>query len=571
MKFTEEQERVIEETFNSSVVIVNAYAGTGKTTTCFGVIQEAVKRNHKVLYLVFNKAMQIETEERAKKMGLNGNVEIKTVHALAYRNIARTGFLNDKIVGNIRVKDIADVFNTFNYDRAYFILKVFLEFLYSDYSIENIEQFFYKLKQSSVFFEEVINRYAISAKDLHLIYECIEDKQLPCPHDFYLKKFIDYLKEKKIYCKYDLVILDESQDANPCFASLLKHIDAKHLLMVGDRHQWIYLFRGSVNLMEKFESVKKLYLTNTFRFDDDIAELANKILQVKGEKHLLKCNKSKTVVKEKAIISRTNSGLLQEFLRMPKSIQKCIVFERGIEEIIKLPLTIAFILEKENPYYYQNKDVKVLDIIDESFYRLFKNIRELKNYIKEISILSHNGQASGTETDILSAYRIADSYGVDELINFIRNYNKYKKREELEQNDRIYMATAHSAKGQEYKKVILLDDFSRILSKDEFDAIKKIQQEETQGNLFTSQKPELPEELRGAIQHKLISNIPELNLLYVAITRASDTLIYTDEVAENVQVFDFCKKYDITIKPKKEKTKAERSKEYGKEKSNHLF
>lgn len=540
MEYTEEQQAVIQETFNTPVVAVNALAGTGKTTTCFGVIEEAVKKGHKTLYLVFNKAMQLEAEERAKKLGLNGNVEIKTVHALAYKNIVRTGFFKGKAVSNIRVKDIADTFGTFDYDRAYFILKIFLEFLYSDYSIENIDKFLYELEQSSTFYEEAINRYSISAKDLVYLYDYIDSGQLPCPHDFYLKKFIDLLRDGKAYCKYDLVILDESQDANPCFASLLKHLRAKHLLMVGDRHQWIYAFRGSVNLMEEFENAKRLYLTHTFRFDDNIADLANRVLSVKGEKHLIKCKKSKPVKKERAIISRTNSELLRKYLSLSDMLKKLVVFERGIEEIVKLPLTIALILERKIPYLYCDRNnLQASKVIDEGFYKLFKNPVDLNLYVRELESLSKEGQASGTETDTVSAYKIADDYGTKNLTKLIHKYYA-SLEDDIDEESKLYMATAHSCKGQEYKKVTLLDDFRKFLTDKEYPMIEN--------NLFALDKG-----FKEVLKERLRSNLPELNLLYVAFTRASDSIDYSSEVQKNLRIFDYCIKNGISIKQKKEK------------------
>ena len=65
MKLTFEQERIVHAVFNYPTVLVNAFAGTGKTTTCMATIREANKRNLKVLYVVFNKAMSDDAHRKA--------------------------------------------------------------------------------------------------------------------------------------------------------------------------------------------------------------------------------------------------------------------------------------------------------------------------------------------------------------------------------------------------------------------------------------------------------------------------------------------------------------------------
>lgn len=57
MKLTEEQHKVIS--FNGDMV-VNAVAGSGKTTTLIEY-SKARPRNSKILYLVFNKSVKVES------------------------------------------------------------------------------------------------------------------------------------------------------------------------------------------------------------------------------------------------------------------------------------------------------------------------------------------------------------------------------------------------------------------------------------------------------------------------------------------------------------------------------
>ncbi len=68
---TEEQREIVKRVFENRVVLVNAFAGTGKTTTCMATIKEANKRGKKALYLVFNRAMSKSAKEKGNLLGLD--------------------------------------------------------------------------------------------------------------------------------------------------------------------------------------------------------------------------------------------------------------------------------------------------------------------------------------------------------------------------------------------------------------------------------------------------------------------------------------------------------------------
>lgn len=75
--YSQEQLDVIDAQEN--IVIVNACAGSGKTTVLEGLINKHC--NSQILYLVYNKAIQMELQERFKKYK---NVKVLTSHSMAY-------------------------------------------------------------------------------------------------------------------------------------------------------------------------------------------------------------------------------------------------------------------------------------------------------------------------------------------------------------------------------------------------------------------------------------------------------------------------------------------------------
>ena len=85
MKHTEQQEEIFHAIVETeSHVIVNAGAGTGKTST----IVEAANRidSNNAAFLCFNKSIQTELQNR-----LPDNVDAKTFHAFGFAAIRNAG------------------------------------------------------------------------------------------------------------------------------------------------------------------------------------------------------------------------------------------------------------------------------------------------------------------------------------------------------------------------------------------------------------------------------------------------------------------------------------------------
>lgn len=109
------------------------------------------------------------------------------------------------------------------------------------------------------------------------------------PNDTTIKMFPEaYLKyaclENFQLGHYDWVFFDEVQDASEVMVTAIKNQrrnqpDAPRKVVVGDLHQRIYGWRGAVtNLMETLKPDAVLRLTNSFRFDIGIADIASSIL-----------------------------------------------------------------------------------------------------------------------------------------------------------------------------------------------------------------------------------------------------------------------------------------------------
>ena len=462
MKLTEEQERVISSFGEGGNLIVNAFAGTGKTTTLLALAEAYPKT--KILYLAYNRSIKEEVERKAKKRGLR-NLQVKTFHGLAYQYKPKWV----KEVKNIKPKEIIEILD--------------LE-----------EKFKDKTNTVATILYSALKGNERQAKNLAKATRVIEPQKIPeLIRELHLKTsrdgYVDFegllyiLREKlrsENRIKPKIVIIDEAQDVNNLQFDVAWLI-SERLVAVGDQHQAIYGWRGAENQLLKLQEskefqIKRLYLTQSFRFPagSQQEKYANVILK------LLKREPKKVVgryipmqpPKTKAIISRRNTTLIEIAL----SIGSGYRFIRPVEEILSLPIDIY-------RYFYDYKPPK-----RHGWLSIFSDIRELEKYVEE------------TEDIELSS-----------ALNFLRRYpdpetvlEKIKEGEGGE--NPIILTTAHSSKGLEFDEVELTDDFPDLVK-------MLIEKEKT-----------VPQMLKLYREGVDISFVEEANLLYVAITRARERI-----------------------------------------------
>ncbi|KAF3205714.1 hypothetical protein TWF106_001036 [Orbilia oligospora] len=114
-------------------------------------------------------------------------------------------------------------------------------------------------------------------------------------HDCYLKMFsltTNLDADQATFGKYDIVMFDEAQDANPCMENIIqRQRDAAGIIIIGDPYQMIYGFRGAKNECfddERLPPTRTFHLTKSFRFGKEIADVANLILGSVGETKLVR-------------------------------------------------------------------------------------------------------------------------------------------------------------------------------------------------------------------------------------------------------------------------------------------
>jgi superfamily I DNA/RNA helicase len=261
------------------------------------------------------------------------------------------------------------------------------------------------------------------------MWDKFENNEIPITFDFYLKYF-----EVNRFCEriteFDLLELDEAQDSNAVTMSIVTQLPTKNIY-VGDEHQSIYAFRGTLNAMNFAD--KLFYLSTTFRYIPHIANFANKILNgYKLEKVPIKSLAPNTGLKdgEKAYLSRNNSSMIS---LIAKFIDDKIPFKtiKDPDEMFKMAIAL-----------YEFRTKNTLDECLKDFEN--KDFDELKDYAEETK-----------DNELLTALKMQLQYGGKLYVfkNIAVKY--YKSKEDVD----YYLSTAHTSKGLEWDEVELLGDF----------------------------------------------------------------------------------------------------------------
>lgn len=443
MNPTIEQNEAIQMATNGTSCKVTAYAGAGKTST-LKLIGNA-KSYQSGMYLAFNKA--IATEAQSK---FNRNVQCKTFHSLAYNSVPRwftAKLKNRRLMSNqiasrhdlesyqvpvalIKQRGEDDTKRLFSSKRmATALINSIGYFCRSNYSEIQLSQVYAALPDwmDDTYRAELANILLPKAHDYWM--DILNPHGVNrLEHDHYLK----YWALSKPVINTDFILFDEAQDADPIMLNVLNNQRAQ-VIYVGDRHQQIYAFRGAVNAMQSLD-IAETRLSQSFRFGQEIADLANKILfNVLDENIPLRgfdqidssvCEVHDNIAD--AFIFRTNSAALSHMVELIKL---------GREPRLEVD-TGTLIKNIEDA----KKIKEGIRVNDGSAFEGFSSWEEVLEYTHEVS-----------NSDLKPLVSLIEKVGENALIEalFKSNSNDYD----------CVITTAHKSKGLEFNKVKLGGDF----------------------------------------------------------------------------------------------------------------
>ena len=267
MRLTQEQADIINSSGN---IKINAVAGSGKTTT---IIEYARARpaNSKILYLAFNRSVKLEAIKKFSEKGLT-NVQVETAHSLAYKHVVLKNNYKVRNQG-YKINEIVEILNLQSSEEkhAEYITANHIS-KFTSYYCNSTAQTIRELNYLDVIDSKAKNFaegiYSFLEKQTRAFIDLMENGKIEISHDFYLKKF--QLLNPTL--NYDYILFDEGQDASPVILDIFMKQKATKVI-VGDAHQQIYSWRFAVNSLEKID-FKTYYLSTSFRFSQDIANLA---------------------------------------------------------------------------------------------------------------------------------------------------------------------------------------------------------------------------------------------------------------------------------------------------------
>jgi hypothetical protein len=465
LQITQESQAIDDAFMAGRSLRVNAFAGTGKTTLLDSLARE-IGPNSRIAYIAYTAAMAHEAKRR-----FPGWVDVKTAHGFAFRvEGARFKHRLTKSAQQFRaslaerfhveIRRLASYAGKSGYAIGVALVETLSAFLNSDA--------LYPLSEHAPASagEGLAVGLAALARDA---FDDLSrpDGDLPITHDVYLKVW----QLSGGHIGAPIILFDEAQDASPVMlAAVLAQNDAQQIF-VGDQHQSIFEWRGAVNAMQRID-LPSFPLTQSWRFGQDVADIANLVLGAKGEtlpvrgapdRQTLVCDRGRAP--PDAVLCRTNIGVVLEVESAIRGGQRPTVIG-DIEDTCRL-LDGAYELRCGRSPGHR-------DLV------LFRDWGEMEEFA-ETSI-------GGTYAPIVRMVNERRER-ITDLTALIRGHVVEPSRADLE------ITTAHKAKGLQWTKVRLSDDFREFI------------------------------DVRSENGRRSVSiNEQEANLVYVALTRASEHL-----------------------------------------------
>ncbi|MFI7598397.1 UvrD-helicase domain-containing protein [Actinoplanes sp. NPDC049681] len=431
VKPTDEQIAVIESCVRGANLVIEAGAGTGKTTT----LEMAAKAmGGRGIYVAYNRSIVDNAQRR-----FPGNVKCYTAHQLAYESIGH------------RYASRLDGFRL-PYRAIIPMLAIDSPIVLSDRRvIDEREQVRLAMQTVGKFCRSADDTLlpkhvpatlgvegeaaAYLAGRIHAIavdiwIDLVDPRGgIPFVHDHYLKMWS--LTEPKLNCDY--LLFDEAQDADPLIASILTSQQVQRIA-VGDSHQAIYGWRGAVDALASWPAEERLYLLQSWRFGPEVADEANKWLKVLGtNKRLAGSPYVDSAVGAcdavDAVLCRTNAQAMREVLSALDSGLKPFLMGGGWEMRNLAEAAIHLLSGKRT----QHRELYA-----------FQSWDEVVQYA-----MNEEGGAS-----LRPSVQLIMDYGPDTIL---------KATDALVDEGRqdVTISTTHKVKGREWKAVRIADDFRR--------------------------------------------------------------------------------------------------------------
>ena len=426
---TPEQQAALDAFATGGNMVIEAGAGTGKTST-LRLLAESTDRTG--IYIAYNKAIATDASS-----SFPSNVQCRTAHSLAFREVGvkyKHRLNGPRVTSRETVAILGIPVGGFDLNDE----QSFPAWIIARLAMDTVGRFCNSADT------EITERHVPrtpGVEEHHVLASYVlpfarkawedilsTDGRLRFQHDHYLK--IWALGNPKLKC--DFVLLDEAQDANPVIAGIVENQDHAQKIMVGDRCQAIYGWRGAVDAMSNFACDHRLILSKSFRFGPAIAEQANIWLGLLDAPLRLEgfdaiSSVVDTLTDPDAILCRTNASVIENAMQA-QAVGKRVAIVGGTGEIQKFTEAARDLMQGQTSSHP--------DLI------AFKNWDEVVEY------------ANGDEgADLRVMVKLIVNYGVDAILEVCANSVDERSAD-------LIVSTAHKSKGREWDRVLVSNDFA---------------------------------------------------------------------------------------------------------------
>lgn len=437
MRATEEQQAVIEAKLaRSGNLIVEAGAGSGKTTV-LNMAATASPASERGLYVAFNKVTQLEAAAKFPR-----SVQCRTIHSLAFGTHGKLyrhkldwpaqGMVEIANALKLRPVKVAaanahepDVFLQPEVIARLAKLSVESFCRSAEFEMGARHLHFWptadRAEQTPVIMDAARRMWA----DL-----CdVDGGQIKFTHDHYRKLW--QLSEPKL--RFDYVMLDEAQDTPPVVQQVIANQGHMQQILVGDSNQQLYAWAGAVDALANWQGeVTRLFLTQSWRFGQEIADEANKWLAELGAAFQLKGAPGKPALladvdEPEAILCRTNVGAFSEVLNQ-LALNRRVALVGGGKALAAMARAARDLMNGKTTRHPELS--------------AFPNWEAVRMYVRE----------EGSDPGLKALVRLVDDFGPDAV-------DQTMKRLSDERDADVAVSTGHKAKGREWAKVRVASDF----------------------------------------------------------------------------------------------------------------
>ncbi|MEV8597595.1 UvrD-helicase domain-containing protein [Streptomyces sp. NPDC052012] len=432
MKPTDEQTAAVDAFTAGDHLALQAGAGTGKTTT-LALLAHATKRRGR--YLAYNRAIAQDATTRFPR-----TVLCKTAHALAYAAIGhrythrlhaprRPAWQTGQALGITKAVRIGDR-EVSQRALSNAVLRTVTRFCHTaDEAITRRHVPRLRGLEDSDHHAELAAHVVPFARKAWTDLQYPSDGTVRFDHDHYLK--IWALTQPRIDADY--LLLDEAQDTNPVVEQIfLAQRDHAQLVMVGDSAQAIYHWRGAKDVMTGFDGTQ-LALSQSFRFGPDLAEEANRWLHLADAPIRLTGTPAiptelGPVTQPDAVLCRTNAGAMAQVMSLMAAGHH-VAMAGGGNSLHALALAARDLKEGRRTHHPE--------LI------LFPCWGDLQDYA------AHDPAGR----DLQPLVSLVDTHGTDAILTAVTQLAP-------EAYAQVTVSTAHKAKGREWPRVLIADDFA---------------------------------------------------------------------------------------------------------------